>query len=351
MSDQASAIPYPVPPDGDQRIGNRIVVTSAVLIVPATVLIVLRLYVRTRITRATGFDDLLIVMSLLLAWVCFILTLIAVDAGEGRHLYYLSQAQALRVSMTIHVAIPLIDLATGCSRVSISLFLLRIVSPGRRWKQGIYGLIAFAATNCVAMFITDWIRCVPAEKMWNPMVPGKCWSERAHTGGNLWQGIFSVVYDFVLAILPIIFLWNVKISVRRKIGICMLMGLGSVTGASAIARTVLSVHSIGRRTDPTWDTVDEVMWAGLEANLLLIAASIPAIQPLFKRSQYRRGYVPDSGRSHRALKPASKGLSPDPNAIDYDDGYPLPNKKQLSSSGSSDISDCEMQTNVQDSAR
>lgn len=64
MSDQASAIPYPIPPDGDQRIGNRIVVTSAVLIVPATVLIVLRLYVRTRITRATGFDDLLIVMSL-----------------------------------------------------------------------------------------------------------------------------------------------------------------------------------------------------------------------------------------------------------------------------------------------
>lgn len=176
------------------------------------------------------------------------MTLIAVDAGEGRHLYYLSQAQALRVSMTIHVAIPLIDLATGCSRVSISLFLLRIVSPGRRWKHGIYGLIAFAATNCVAMFITDWIRCVPAEKMWNPLVPGKCWSERAHTGANLWQGskilfydnqnlllitrcrtVFSVVYDFVLAILPIIFLWNVKISVRRKIGICMLMGLGSVS--------------------------------------------------------------------------------------------------------------------------
>ncbi|MCJ1267412.1 hypothetical protein MMC22_007297 [Lobaria immixta] len=204
------------------------------------------------------------------------------------------------------------------------------------------------------MFCTDWLWCVPARKMWNPLVPGKCWSEAAQSHHNLWQGIFSVVYDFVLAILPGILIRKVKISLRRKIGICMLMGLGSITGGCAIARTVLSIHPLSERSDLTWDTVNEVMWAGLELFLLLIATSIPAIQPLFKRSQYRRGYVPDDGRSDRVLRPnPSKAISKDPYPIDDDhERYPLPPPKtQTSTSESSEVFDSEIQMSVQDSAR
>lgn len=124
---------------------------------------------------------------------------------------------------------------------------MHIVTVGGRWRYRLYGLITFAALNYLALFISGWLHCDPVQKLWNTSVPGKCWSEVAQSGVNIWYGgkkcfhgkqnlsltalwrtVFSIVYDFVLAILPVIFLWNVQISLRRKIGICMLMGLGTV---------------------------------------------------------------------------------------------------------------------------
>lgn len=38
--------------------------------------------------------------------------------------------------------------------------------------------------------------------------------------------VISVVSDFVFAGLPILMIWNVRIKLKRKIGICCLMGFG-----------------------------------------------------------------------------------------------------------------------------
>ena len=54
----------PLPPGGDQNIGNRLVILQSVLISIATTFIALRLYVRTRITHALGLDDFFIVLAL-----------------------------------------------------------------------------------------------------------------------------------------------------------------------------------------------------------------------------------------------------------------------------------------------
>lgn len=32
--------------------------------------------------------------------------------------------------------------------------------------------------------------------------------------------------DFLLAFLPIVFLWDVQMNIRTKVGICILMGMG-----------------------------------------------------------------------------------------------------------------------------
>lgn len=36
----------------------------------------------------------------------------------------------------------------------------------------------------------------------------------------------NAIADFILAFLPIIFLWDVQMNVRTKVGICILMGMG-----------------------------------------------------------------------------------------------------------------------------
>ncbi len=183
-------------------------------------------------------------LSQLLSWLLYVFFVIAVDAGQGRHAYYLSKHQLLRFSKVVYIALPIITIATACSRLSISIFLLRIVNPGRRWKHGLWALITFITINYVAMFISAYLQCIPVQKNWNTSVHGSCWSKAAQSGTNIWQGCkllesqtcllpltvycagFSIICDFVLAILPIFFLWDVQISMRKKLGICILMGFG-----------------------------------------------------------------------------------------------------------------------------
>ena len=54
----------PPPPGGDQHIGYHLIVLRSFLIVPATIIIALRLYTRARITRSPGLDDFFIVLAL-----------------------------------------------------------------------------------------------------------------------------------------------------------------------------------------------------------------------------------------------------------------------------------------------
>ena len=37
---------------------------------------------------------------------------------------------------------------------------------------------------------------------------------------------FSILTDFILAALPVVIVWNVQISTRTKVSLCLLMGLG-----------------------------------------------------------------------------------------------------------------------------
>ena len=144
-------------------------------------------------------------LSQLLSWLLYVFFVIAVDAGQGRHAYYLSKYQLLRFSKVVHIALPIVTLATACSRLSISLFLLRIVNPGRRWKYSIWALITFITINYVAMFISAYLQCTPVQKNWNPSIHGRCWSKEAQSATNIWQGckltelqIASPVSDIIL---------------------------------------------------------------------------------------------------------------------------------------------------------
>ena len=54
----------PPPPGGDESRGADIIVTQFVLIGVATILVCLRLWVRSKVTRKLGWDDILIAVSL-----------------------------------------------------------------------------------------------------------------------------------------------------------------------------------------------------------------------------------------------------------------------------------------------
>lgn len=65
--------------------------------------------------------------------------------------------------------------------------------------------------------------CKPREKLWNPMLPGHCINLDA-----IYQitGIFNVVSDFTIMLLPVPPLWKLQLPLKRKCGVVAIFATG-----------------------------------------------------------------------------------------------------------------------------
>ena len=142
----------------------------------------------------------------------------------------------------------LISIGNLFLRLSVASMLFQLIASNKRWRFSLYGIIAFITVTNVtsAIIILTW--CRPTKKIWNPTVPGECWSGDAakwvavYLNGGLYYSMgwrfssnkFEITIDIVpailcdttLALIPVVFLWKVQINIRTKVGICCLMGLG-----------------------------------------------------------------------------------------------------------------------------
>jgi hypothetical protein len=76
--------------------------------------------------------------------------------------------------------------------------------------------------------IIPWIQCKPISARWDPTVKGECWP--IQVGTKIWvaTGAQSSLYDFILAILPWTFLYDLTLKSKEKIGILVCMSMGAV---------------------------------------------------------------------------------------------------------------------------
>ena len=63
------------------------------------------------------------------------------------------------------------------TRLSICLSLLRVFQSVRKWKLGLYAIMVFISISVIPPFISFVAQCQPVQALWDPLVPGKCWSQ------------------------------------------------------------------------------------------------------------------------------------------------------------------------------
>ena len=203
---------------------------------------------------------------------------------EGR---YSTKAEAFHDATTAlkwsSIAAPIGIFSGLCTRLSVCLFLLRIFHTKRRWRLSLYGIMVFATAVIIPTIVSLLAQCSPVQKLWNPLLPGSCWSPQTVIDIGYFNGAASALCDWILASLPIVFMWNIQMRVRIKVGICLLMGLGYFTGICAIVRT--SLFTDGTSGAEHGGSIQSAVWAILEINVGIIAASIPALKPLFNSSR------------------------------------------------------------------
>ncbi|KAK6531641.1 hypothetical protein TWF694_002819 [Orbilia ellipsospora] len=136
----------------------------------------------------------------------------------------------------------------------------------------------------IAFTLTLAFACLPVDTQWNPY----------ETGGNcinrvfLWHVILSlsVITNVWILFMPLRMLLGLKVEKRQKIMIFCIFGCGAIaTIASilALAELPLAIND----PDKTWGSWRLAVYAAVENNFGIIAASAPALKPFIGRTARR----------------------------------------------------------------
>ncbi|BCS21573.1 uncharacterized protein APUU_22005S [Aspergillus puulaauensis] len=268
-------------PDADANRGWILHAVAWPLLGICIILMVLRLWVRLRILRSWGWDDATILLALVKAAINTILVIISVAYGAGRHMVQLTEHQksmAMKyqiLSQGFHVT------STNWGKVSVALFLIRIIGGVNNHKALLYTLIVVMTLINAGGVFTIYAQCIPTRKLWNfDMQEGHCWPPGTQQKYAFFQGSVSALTDLILAIYPLFTIRRLQMAIKVKVGLGIVLSLGIVAMVAAIIKTT---HLAGLTSyeDYSWKTVNLTIWVTLEQYLIILAACIPALTPLF----------------------------------------------------------------------
>lgn len=161
--------------------GTAYLATQSIFVAIATLLVVTRVYVKTIVVKKLGLDDAVIVLALILSLIVCGTTSRTVHysslylAGD-----YSTKAEAIHDAILAlkwsSIAAPIGIFSGLCTRLSICLFLLRIFRTKREWRWGLYAVMIFATAVIVPTIVSLLAQCSPVQKLWDPLLPGSCWS-------------------------------------------------------------------------------------------------------------------------------------------------------------------------------
>ena len=188
--------------------------------------------------------------------------------------------------------------STIFARTSVALFVIRLFAVTQGVRRLLYSYTAFMIISLAVTGSLVFAPCTPAEALWNPTLAptARCWSPIARKFIDYYNGAVGILSDFLLAMLPAYFLNRLQMQPRLKFALASLMAVGLVPGICAICRTVLTKQTAAdplcelkalQATLPMSDLVLDsfallVLFGSLEASMLIITASIPALPPLFR---------------------------------------------------------------------
>ncbi|KAK4224229.1 hypothetical protein QBC38DRAFT_515462 [Podospora fimiseda] len=171
--------------------------------------------------------------------------------------------------------------SVSLTKVSVGLFLLRL-TPSQKYRYFINGTIIFSILSAMGNFLTVFFQCQPLPLTWgDPNVKdGKCMPAANLKFAAFFNSSVAVLTDVTFALLPIPMLWNVQMNWRVKAAVAVILSLGLFAAISAIVK-ITFLENYGKHGDFLYDSSDLTIWTTIEICMAIIAASAPALRPLF----------------------------------------------------------------------
>ena len=158
------------------------------------------------------------------------------------------------------------SIALLATKLSLMLLIRRVFcSVHRDLAYWLTVFLIFANTGFYICFIiVPAALCNPRSKIWTPAEPGQCLNINKL---YLASAIFNLVSDICMLSVPVYLVWQLKMSVRRKVGISAIFLTGLFACLASILRTIYTVALI-RSEDYTYHHMQTTMWR-------FVAPSIP----------------------------------------------------------------------------
>ena len=113
-------------------------------------------------------------------------------------------------------------------KIAILLQYLRIFVPDRKANMPLFVAIYIVSCCILVFYFVDTIfmiiMCLPREKIWDLLMPeGRCFDSHA---AYMATGIFNVVSDFTILVLPMIPIWKLQLPFKKKVMILAVFSTG-----------------------------------------------------------------------------------------------------------------------------
>ncbi|EEU39818.1 uncharacterized protein NECHADRAFT_5404, partial [Fusarium vanettenii 77-13-4] len=252
-------------------------------VVIATVIMVLRVYVRAWMLRYTanwGWKDTFAVLSYGSFIVSSVFAVKAAYFGLGTRDDKLNDLVMVRCAeymlysqVTYGTTVPLI-------KASVVFMLLRItVELKYRWTLYIMQLLA--TVMAIVGIVASLTYCTPVRAYWNPLL-GKCGDfNRVVIIGYVWTAV-GIVTDWCCAILPYFVVRKLQMNRRSKRIVMLILDLGALASTATIVRAPYLQYYLATKDKLYWNGHIS-LWCQLESGIAIIAASLPSLRKMFAR--------------------------------------------------------------------
>ncbi|KAL0932342.1 integral membrane family protein [Colletotrichum truncatum] len=286
----------------DENEGPTVLAATLTVTCVALLTVGARLYVRLGMIRSFGLDDGFMAFATAIAVAGEFVIVAQVRHGVGRHTGDVNLLEDYPVAMKMSfISQPLYLSALCLVKLAVGSSLLRIASK-KLYKNLIIGIMVFMTAYTIACIFTIIFQCTDVRIFWDWTVKATCWDIETVKGLAYANSSVNILTDLLFGIaIPAPMLWKLNVPTRVRISLMIILGLGVFACAAACVKVYYLVTSYGRSFDPLWDSRHIQMWTAIEANVGIIAGSLPTLRPLFKDflgTMYGKGSKAPTGNTY-----------------------------------------------------
>ncbi|KAL6898910.1 hypothetical protein GGI43DRAFT_72471 [Trichoderma evansii] len=257
--------------EGTPNNGSMIASIALAVTALSLVALCLRLYTRTRIAKAVGLDDWLIITG----WIgaCGYASAIVVQTKWGLGLTSLNDMpdeNVISFGFTQYVGAPFYVLGIWGFKTSLLVSYVRLV-PGT-YRLVPISLAVIVTMAHIAFLLVFLLLCIPVQKQWIPTTPGHCGQAVPF---YITFSALTIIFDVITLILPFPVLLKLQMKLRRKIALLCLFALGIFVTIVQIIR-IQTIASLVNYLD----SAEAIKWSIVETNVGIIIACVPTLAPL-----------------------------------------------------------------------